>query len=71
MGGRVGLKGTDGKALDKARALGAGPVAPEKAVIALRALIGMRESIDIITYPVKWVRMKQKNAVLNRLLSAL
>jgi len=51
MGGRVGLEGTDGEALDKARALGAGSVAPEKAVIALRALIGMRESIDIITYP--------------------
>ncbi len=39
MGGRVGLKGTDGLA-DKARALGALPLAPDKAARALALLTG-------------------------------
>src|SRR3990172_1592969 len=39
MGGRVGLKGTDGKA-DEARAAGAEPVAPQRGALFLR---GVRE----------------------------
>src|SRR5687767_7690786 len=40
MGGRVGLKGTDGAgAVEKAMALGATPVSPERAQAALAVLL--------------------------------
>ncbi len=53
MGGRVGLKGTDGKVAE-ARERGAAPRAPDRAVAALRAL-GERiraadSEIEILTY---------------------
>ncbi|MFB6117660.1 ATP-NAD kinase family protein [Halosegnis sp.] len=48
MGGRVGLKGTDGK-VEEARARGAEPRAPERGIEALQAL---REAgdVDLFTY---------------------
>ncbi|MDP6048288.1 MAG: ATP-NAD kinase family protein [Candidatus Bathyarchaeota archaeon] len=52
MGGRVGLKGTDGQeTLDKARELGAVSIAPSRAVEALMRLVSLKDSIEIITYP--------------------
>lgn len=52
MGGKVGLKGTDGKeVLEKARQLGAYPEAPEKAKKALKILISLIDQIEIITCP--------------------
>ena len=52
MGGRVGLKGTDGKeTLKKALGLGAKPIAPERAVEALKGLYPVKEKISLITYP--------------------
>jgi predicted polyphosphate/ATP-dependent NAD kinase len=52
MGGRVGLKGTDGKAvLQKARALGAEPLAPVRAIETLEVLREIKDVIQIITYP--------------------
>lgn len=52
MGGRVGLKGTDGpKALEKARELGAEPVAPDRAAEALKILKEEVEDLEIFTYP--------------------
>jgi len=53
MGGRVGLKGTDGVA-DEAVKRGATPVAPEKAVLMLRAL---REARDVYgaKFKLKWL----------------
>ncbi|MDY6986367.1 MAG: ATP-NAD kinase family protein [Candidatus Thermoplasmatota archaeon] len=57
MGGRVGLKGTDGEeTLKKAIALGAKPVAPKLAVEALRELrMKLKKEpaikLEIITYP--------------------
>jgi len=52
MGGRVGLKGTDGReTLERARELGAVSTSPARAVEALRKLIPLRESIEVITYP--------------------
>ena len=47
MGGRVGLKGTDGK-VEAARERGAEPRAPDRAVAALRAL---RERVDSTSGP--------------------
>ena len=55
MGGRVGLKGTDGK-VEEARERGARPRAPDRAVAALRALderagrAGEDAGIELLTY---------------------
>jgi predicted polyphosphate/ATP-dependent NAD kinase len=52
MGGRVGLKGTDGKAiLCKAMMLGAKPVAPIRSEVALNVLAKVKDAIQIVTYP--------------------
>lgn len=52
IGGRVGLKGSDGKeVVKKAIALGAKPVAPQRAVEALRELAPLKEKILLVTYP--------------------
>ena len=52
MGGRVGLKGTDGQEiLDMARKLGAVPTSPARAVEALRRIISTKDSIELLTYP--------------------
>src|SRR5260221_993081 len=49
MGGSVGLRGTDGDAaLARARALGAAPVAPGRALRALRRLVEAGAAIDLI-----------------------
>ena len=50
MGGLVGLKGTDGKQiLDKARDLGATPVAPARAEAFLSGLSSVRDKIQLLT----------------------
>ncbi|MDI6642499.1 MAG: ATP-NAD kinase family protein [Candidatus Hodarchaeaceae archaeon] len=52
MGGRVGLKGTDSpEILAKARELGAEPVAPARAVEALRVLKHHMAKFELLTYP--------------------
>jgi predicted polyphosphate/ATP-dependent NAD kinase len=52
MGGKVGLKGTDGEeVLEKARELGAHPEAPIKAKKALEVLLPLKEKIEIFTCP--------------------
>lgn len=52
MGGRVGLKGTDGEAaLRRATELAAVPVCPQRAVAALRAIESVTDDIRIVTYP--------------------
>jgi len=52
MGGRVGLKGTDGpEALRRAIELGAGPVAPGRALEAMRRFARVKDLVRIITYP--------------------
>jgi predicted polyphosphate/ATP-dependent NAD kinase len=52
MGGRVGLKGSDGPAiLHKARELGALPESPKRAVEALRVVSRIKDQVELITYP--------------------
>lgn len=52
MGGRVGLKGTDGlNILEKAKGLGAQPTAPARTIDALKRLTRIRQSINLVTYP--------------------
>ena len=51
MGGRVGLKGTDGAdALELARKLGARPEAPRRAAQALGTLVRLAPAVEIVTY---------------------
>lgn len=52
MGGRVGLKGTDGYDIQKrCKELGAIPEAPARATAALKELTPLQNQIDIVTYP--------------------
>ena len=52
MGGRVGLKGTDGaETLEKARELGAAQLSPGRAVEALKRLKSVEDKFELITYP--------------------
>lgn len=48
MGGRVGLKGTDG-VVKKAIELGATPQSPNRAISALTALLDIKDKISIVT----------------------
>ena len=49
MGGRVGLKGTDGKVAE-ARERGAEPRAPDRALAALESLAAAGETVELVTY---------------------
>ena len=52
LGGRVGLKGTDGEEIVRmARDLGAEPEAPKRAIEALGVISKIKDSIEILTYP--------------------
>jgi predicted polyphosphate/ATP-dependent NAD kinase len=52
MGGRVGLKGTDGAHILKlALQLGARPEAPKRAMAALEVLFSIKDEIELLTYP--------------------
>jgi predicted polyphosphate/ATP-dependent NAD kinase len=52
MGGKVGLKGTDGEdTLARARTLGASPESPRRAAEALRALCPVTERLSFLTAP--------------------
>ena len=52
MGGRVGLKGSDGiDILKKARAMGAQPESPRRAVEALKIIARIKDEIEVLAYP--------------------
>ncbi len=52
MGGRVGLKGSDGiDILRRARQLGAEPESPHRALEALKVLSNSKDAIEFVTYP--------------------
>ncbi len=51
MGGRVGLKGTDGaEVVRRARQMGASPESPRRAAEAIEAMRGIRDEIDVFAY---------------------
>ena len=53
MGGRVGLKGTDGKEiLKKAKSLGAKPISQIRTQETLRQLLSFSERLEILTCPI-------------------
>jgi predicted polyphosphate/ATP-dependent NAD kinase len=52
MGGRVGLKGSDGvETLRRARELGATEMSPSRATEALRHLAAAKDEFELVTYP--------------------
>ena len=52
MGGKVGLKGSDGRELlDRALKLGAIPESPKRTIEALRKITPIKDKIHLITYP--------------------
>lgn len=52
MGGRVGLKGSDGiEIICKAKELGARPESPNRTVDALKVVLKIKDRIEVITYP--------------------
>ena len=52
MGGRVGLKGSDGnEILKRAKELGAQAEAPERAIRTLKSIAFLKDSIEVVTYP--------------------
>jgi predicted polyphosphate/ATP-dependent NAD kinase len=52
IGGRVGLKGSDGKRIQqKALRLGAAPISPKRSIEALKRLEPIINNLDILTYP--------------------
>ena len=63
MGGRVGLKGTDGpEIVNRARQLGAFPESPRRAVEALRVIQKIKDEIEIFTYPQEMGENEAKEA---------
>jgi len=63
MGGRVGLKGSDGEEiLRQARQLGATPTAPGRALRTLLALASLTDQIEVITYPAEMGAMGARQA---------
>jgi len=63
MGGRVGLKGSDGEeTLRQARQLGATPTAPGRALETLLALATLTDQIEVVTYPAEMGEMEARQA---------
>jgi predicted polyphosphate/ATP-dependent NAD kinase len=66
MGGRVGLKGSDGfEILEKAKQLGAQPEAPARAATALMRISRIKDNIELITYPHEMGEDEAKECHLN------
>jgi len=62
VGGRVGLKGSDGEEiLKKALQLGATPESPRRAMDALEQLAEIKNEIEVITYPYEMGEQEAKD----------
>ncbi len=63
MGGRVGLKGTDGEEILRiCKEKGAIPEAPQKTVEALKRLVPAKDEIEIVTYPGEMGELEAREA---------
>ncbi len=52
MGGRVGLKGSDGsETLQRAKELGAKETSPARASEALKQIVSIKDQLELFTYP--------------------
>ena len=61
LGGRTGLKGTDGtQIVNQARRMGASPEAPRRAIETLRVVSKIRDEIEVFTYPQEMGEMETK-----------
>lgn len=66
MGGRVGLKGTDGmEILRQARERGAQPESPKRALEALKVISRLKDNIQVTTYPAEMGEEVCREAGLN------
>jgi len=66
MGGKVGLKGSDGPdILARAKDLGARPESPNRAIEALRIVSGIKNDVEIMTYPAEMGENECREAGLN------
>lgn len=66
MGGRVGLKGSDGiDILAKARELGAKPEAPKRAVEALKVISRLKGQIEVLAYASEMGEQEAREAGFN------
>jgi len=66
MGGRVGLKGTDGaEVVNKARKLGASPESPRRAAEALRVIQRIKDQIELFACPEEMGENEAREASLN------
>jgi len=66
MGGRTGLKGTDGaEVLNAAKLMGASPESPRRAIDALRVLDRIKDQIEVLTYPQEMGETEAKQASLS------
>lgn len=52
IGGRVALKGSDGREiLERAKALGATPLSPQRTIDALKGILRLKDDLEVVTYP--------------------
>ena len=66
MGGRVGLKGSDGhEILERAIALGAVPSSPNRAVVALNRITSLKDKLELYTYPYEMGEAEAKECGFN------
>ena len=63
LGGRTGLKGTDGsEIINQARRLGASPESPQRTIETLNVVRRIRDEIEIFTYPQEMGETEAKQA---------